>query len=251
MAKSLLVLNMMFRYFILSAVIVFSSDLKATSCWPKKERIFAECSDGSCANFLYVREVQSYDYCSRRPVIEKPPEWSKEVFEFEIQRNNFRSESGVYELLLDSSLMHIISDTEKYRLYSEESKKNGSPLATLSRSSSHSIDELRIEWMLKETKEYQKMLFFKMLDWLILLIASVLLIYSIVWFHKWQKSLLSIKWMYLSISLQVFIFIITFVSIHDWSMPLIAISSVFIPGIWLYQIVSVVNSWWFNRRLIK
>jgi hypothetical protein len=198
MAKSLLVLSMMFRYFILSAVIVFSSDLKALSCWPTEDRIFAECGDGICTNFLYVREVQSYDYCSRRPVIEKPPEWAKEVFEFEIQRNNLTSENGVYELLFDSRSMHILSNAEKYRLYYKELKQNGSSLGTLSKSLSHSIEELKIKWMSEEKKEYQKMLLFKMLDWLILLIASVLLIYSIVWFHKWQKSLLSIKWMYLS-----------------------------------------------------
>lgn len=241
---------MVFRYFILLAVMVFSSGLKATSCWPTKERIFAECSDGSCTNFLYIREIQSYDYCSRRPVIEKPPEWVKEIFEFEIQKNNFRSESGVYELLLDSSLMRIISDPEKYRLYSERLEKNDRILATLSRSHDHSIDELRIEWMSKEKKEYQKMLFFKTLNWLTLLIASsVLLIYSIIWFHKWQKSLLSIKWVYLSVGVQALIFIISFVGMQGWSMLLIIFLAVFIPGIWLYQIVSVVNSWWYNRRV--
>ncbi len=230
---------------------VFSSDLKALSCSSAEDRIFAECSNGSCNNFFYVRELVSYTDCSRRPVIEKPPEWTKEVFEFEIQKNDLTSESGVYELLLESRpwpSSYIFSNAEEYRLYSEKSKKDDSLLGTLSHSQ-HSIDELKTEWLLKEKKAYQKMLFFNTLDWLILLIASVLLIYSIIWFHKWHKSLLSSKWFYLSVGVQALILIISFVGIQGWSMPLITILSLFIPGVWLYQIVSVVNSWWYNRRV--
>jgi hypothetical protein len=250
MVKLLSVLSLMLKLFIISTAMVFSCELNATSCAPTKDRVFAQCNVGICTSFLYVREVTSYSQCSRRPVIEKPPEWAKEVFEFEIQQNKFTAENGVYELLLEGSLWsqsYIFSNAEKYRLYSEDSKKQGRPIATLGLSVSHSIEELRVEWKSKEKKEYKKMVLFKVLDWLSLFVISVLLVYSVIWFHKWQKALLSIKWMYLSISVQLLICVILFVSENIFTMPLVILLTVFIPGLWLYQIVSCVNSWWIKR----
>ncbi len=74
----------------------------ALSCSPTQDRIFAECDIGVCKNFLYVIEVSAYSQCSRRPSVEQPPVWAKEIFEFEIHNSEFRDENGVYEIVLDS-----------------------------------------------------------------------------------------------------------------------------------------------------
>ncbi len=141
----------------------------------------------------------------------------------------------------------MFSNIEEYRLYSERAKQNEYPLGVLNHITGQSTEKLEIEWKLKEKKEYQKMLFFKALDWVSLIIASLCLVYSIIWFYKWQRSLVSLKWVILAVGIQTVIFTIAFASMSTWSMPLIMLLGIFIPGIWLYQIISFINLWWSNR----
>ncbi|KAF7783522.1 hypothetical protein PRUB_a3311 [Pseudoalteromonas rubra] len=231
-------------------VILFSNDVVALSCASTQDRIFAECDKGDCKNFLYVIEVNAHSQCSRRPTIEQPSALVKEIFEFEIRNSEYRDERGVYEIALRSVLFsnsYMFSNIEEYRLYSERTKQNEYPRGVLSRIADQSIEKLEIEWKLKEKKGYQRMLFFKFLDWFSLILALILLVYSIIWFIKWQRLLVSVKWVIFSISIQVTIFTIAFASMSTWSMSLITLLGIFIPGIWLYQITSFINLWWLNR----
>ncbi|KNC67529.1 hypothetical protein AC626_10180 [Pseudoalteromonas rubra] len=174
----------------------------------------------------------------------------KEIFEFEIRNSEFRGENGVYEMVLRSRLLsnsYMFSNIEEYRLYSEKTKQNEYPRGVLNRIADQSIEKLETEWKLKEKKGYQKMLFFKVLDWILLIVASILLVYSIIWFFKWQRLLISVKWVIFAITIQVAIFTIAFESMSSWSMSLITLLGIFIPGIWLYQITSFINLWWSNR----
>lgn len=242
---------MNYRYWVLSIIVIlFPSHVMALSCAPTQDRIFAECDMGVCKSFLYVVEAKSYSQCSRRPSIEKSPNWVKDVFEFEIHRSGFGADKGVYELTLQSSLWsksYIFSNIEEYRLYSEETKQNEYPLAMLNRINDQSLEELETEWKFKSKKEYRKMFTLKALDWLSLLMASLCLVYSILCFYKWQKSLISVKWAILAISIQALIFTITFVGMSTWSMPLIGFLGIFIPGVWLYQATTFINLWWSNK----
>ena len=222
----------------------------ALSCSPTQDRIFAECDMGDCKGFLYVVEVSSNSRCSRRPSIEQPPVWANDVLEFEIHNSAWSDEKGVYELVLDGrqwSDSYVFSNIEEYRLYSESTKQSEYPLGVLNRIIGQSREELEIEWQLEEKKEYRKMLILKALDWLLLVIASLCLVYSILWFHKWQRSLISIKWVIFAIGIQGVIFTIAFMSMSTWSMLLIMLLGIFIPGIWLYQITTFINLWWSNR----
>lgn len=242
---------MNYKFWMFSIVVtLFSNGVLALSCLPTQDRIFAVCDMGVCEDFLYVVEVRSYSQCSRRPSIEQAPAWAKEVFEFEIQARELGDEHGVYELVLDGrsfSNTYIFSNVEEYRLYHDKAKKNGNVLGELNRISDKSRDELEAEWMTKEKNEHRKMVFFKILDWLSLVMASLCLVYSILWFHKWQRSLISSKWVVLAIGIQAVIFSVSFASMSAWSMPLVMLLGIFIPGIWLYQITTFVSLWWSNR----
>lgn len=244
-------LHMNHKFWLLSIfVILFSNDVVALSCTSTQDRVFAECNKGDCKNLLYVVEVSAHSHCSRRPTIEQPPVLVKEIFEFEIRNSEFRGENGVYEMVLRSRLLsnsYMFSNIEEYRLYSEKTKQNEYPRGVLSRIADQSIEKLETEWKLKEKKGYQKMLFFKVLDWILLIVASILLVYSIIWFFKWQRLLISVKWVIFAITIQVAIFTIAFESMSSWSMSLITLLGIFIPGIWLYQITSFINLWWSNR----
>lgn len=246
------VLIMNYRYWILLLfVALFSGHVIALSCSPTQDRIFAVCDMGVCKKFLYIVEVNSYSQCSRRPSIEQSPNWVKEVFEFEIHRGGFSADKGIYELTLQSRLWsksYLFSNIEEYRRYSEKANHNEYPLGVLTRITGQSLEELETEWKLKSKKEYRKMFILKALDWLSLVIASLCLVYSTLCFYKWQQSVISIKWAILAITIQTLIFTIAFVSVSNWSMPLIAFLGIFIPGIWLYQAATFINLWWSNRN---
>ncbi len=242
---------MNYRYWIFSSfVILFSNGALALSCSPTQDRIYAVCDSGVCETFLYVVEVGSYPKCSRRPSIEQLPSWAKEVFEFELRNSELSDGQGVYELVLDGrswSRSYIFSNADEYRLYYEKAKQKEFALGELNRISGKSKDELEIEWRLKEKKEYRKMIMFKALDWLSLVIAAICLVFSILWFYKWQRSLISLRWAFLAIGIQAVIFTFAFASMSTWSTQLIMSLGIFIPGIWLYQITTFVSLWWSNR----
>lgn len=232
-------------------IIFFPCVASSLSCAPTEDRVFAKCEMGICSEFLYVREVSSFFQCSRRPVLENPPFWAKEVFELELDKSEYKTGSGVYELLIESSVWaraYVFSNAEEYRLYSEKARENNHQLGVLTRLSDQSMRELEVDWGAKAKREYKKMLFFKALDWASLAIAFLGLICSILWFNKWQETSVSVRWAFLAVLIQALIFLAAFATTSNWSMPLIALLGVFIPGVWLYQITSFVSSWRSRRR---
>lgn len=232
------------RIAFLLVMVWFSTDVQALSCVATQDRIFASCNNGVCDDFLYIREVESYTRCSRRPVIETLPVWGKEVVEFEIKSCDLCAEIGIYELSLRSVAWedaYPFSNVDEYRVYSEEAGQDRIPPAALKRSTLQSMEELKAEWSLKEKQEYWHMIFLRVLDWVLLLVASALLVLSISWFYRWQKSLVSMKWMILALVIQSLILLIAYISVSEWLWLLIAILGVFIPGIWLFQIVGFIS----------
>ena len=242
---------MNYRFWIFSIlVILFSNSALANTCSSTQDRIFAVCDMGVCENFLYVVEVGSNSKCSRRPSIEQLPSWAKEVVEFEVHNSELSGEQGIFELVLDGkswSNAYIFSNADEYRLYYEKAKKNGFPLGELNRISGKSKEELEIEWRVKEKKAYRKMLVFNTLNWLALAVATICLVYSILWFNKWQRSLISSKWAVLALGMQAVIFTFSFVGMSTWAMPPVMLLGIFIPGIWLYQITTFLSLWWSTR----
>ena len=243
--------DMNYRFWIFSIlVILFSNSALASTCSSTQDRIFAVCDMGVCENFLYIVEVGSNSNCSRRPSIEQLPSWAKEVVEFEVHNSELSGEQGIFELVLDGkswSNAYIFSNADEYRLYYEKAKKNGFPMGELNRISGKSKEELEIEWRLKEKKAYRKMLVFNTLNWLALAVATLCLVYSILWFNKWQRSLISLKWAVLALGMQALIFTISFAGMSTWAMPPVMLLGIFIPGIWLYQITTFLSLWWSTR----
>ena len=232
------------------AIILFSKDGFALSCHSTQDRIFAACEMGVCEPLLYIIEVRSYSQCSRRPSIEPLPSWAKEVFEFEILSRELANEAGIYELLLDGKLglsSYVFANAEEYRLFSKSAKLKGQLLGQLNQINGKTKEELELEWRLYESNAFRKLTIFWVLHWLSLAMAALCLIYSILWFHKWQRSVIPLKWVFVAIGIQVAIITVAFASISARVVPLFIMLGIFIPGIWLYQIATVVNFWWSNK----
>lgn len=229
-----------YKFVLVLTPLILSFDVYALSCAQMRDRIIAKCSMGSCIELIYIREVPAHGACSRRATIEEPPEWAKSVVEFEILNRNLSKKEVLFELEIEGrywSSEYIFSSAEEYIQLVQDESKGRYFHRELNQITDRSMNELQNEWTNRVRNEYIEMAFWKVADWLSLLISIVFLVFSILWFNKWIAGQKSIKWLFASFVGQAVIMLLVFLSVTSWNNFLIVFMGLLIPGVWFYEVV--------------
>lgn len=225
--------------FALAILFIFSTDLYALSCGPKKDRIIASCHHGKCTNAFYVTEIIGYTSCGRLSILNPLPTWGIEALEHELSNESELSEDGIYELVLSSRYWQDkveIPDFESYLRQKLNKGENYYIYRSLSRIEDTDISQLKNQWASTEQFDYILNILWMLFDWGSSIAGSVLLIYSVKLFHNWlfrnarHNTLIRFALLQtgvLLVSLIFFIFPIVF---------FISLLPVLVILIWVYEI---------------
>jgi hypothetical protein len=167
----------------------------ATSCQHYDETIIAQCEDLNCDGFIYIDEIKSFGTCARRPVVVVPPKWSGSIIEMakpvivdELLKGGFSKDKALYELVVRKGLLSTLSHASKTQ---ETIDKFGNEITSygnfikFSKLEETSLQSVEQQWKTKQRNKLISDFFWKIADWLYLIVPTVLLLFSIDWFNQW------------------------------------------------------------------
>ena len=236
-------------------IILFSLNpypANALSCKPLKDRIIAQCTDAICEQLIFVSDVKSFSKCKRRQKVIEPPTWAKSVIEYELGVHGFSSVTGIYELIISTKFHFPSKGFSKVHEYITAIENNGiTPrykriVRKMKKIDEASIEPIHQQWKLTEQQQYKHYIFDKITTWFRLAVSFLLLLTSILWFIQWVNGNKKMIWLLLSLTIQSFLmYLSVFSASHLSIFKFILLIGIFIPGIWLFQLVLI---YWVRLR---
>ena len=239
-----------YLYIIAINFFMFCMDALSLSCSGYEDKVFIQCENSVCTELFFVKEVYSGGGCGRRPVVDLMTEAVKHISDYEIKFGNIEENSGLYMLALNRPFgIKFDYSFEEYRKFRELDLDAKYYFNSLTKMENITANKLELDWREKESIGYRNYILGRIIDWVSLVVAILLLVFSIRCFIKWLHCK-KIKYLIVWFVAQVAIFSSIFY-VNMWAPPMFILVSMVVPIVWLYQIVHFVVHQFKLFRLTK
>lgn len=227
---------------------LISYHASASSCKPLNDRIIAQCKGLICEEIIFISDVKSFGSCKRRPIVIDPPQWAKSVIEYEVKTNDLTNVGAIYELVISTRYYLQAKDFRNAQEYIELVEENGgrsrffNKYRKFQKLNKTSFESIKKQWESKQRDKHFSDILRRLVDWASLIVGSVFLVFSIHWFNQWVNGAKTIKWLLLSFIIQSIIIYLAFNTVFGLSNSRIIMIAIFVPGIWLSQVIIFLSS---------
>ena len=185
---------------------------------------------------FFVQEVYSGGGCGRRPMVVPISDVADKISKYEVGLEASERDDGIYVLSLNRPFgLERSYSFEEYKKFRELDPDLTYYFKSFLKMKWVHPDILEKKWRANERAEYKKYFVEKALDWCLFVLSFIFLAISIYYFIKWLRDK-SIKYFVVAFCIQSFLFVGVFF-INMWAPPLFVLVSMFVPIIWLYELI--------------
>lgn len=158
--------------------LLISMSSYALSCRGLTEKIIANCTSTQCKDMIYLKEIRTSNECHRRPILMPPPNWSKQVIEYELKNLEIK-EVQLVELTIKRRWWRSehFSDVLEYSKLREDPAKSRYLRVEIKHIESD-INKQLVKWKEKENLAYSKMVKRKIISWSSLLASFIVVVFA-------------------------------------------------------------------------